>query len=205
MNARELKGAFANVSAWVGNLLAPPSSRDKIVLPNQDIEVSFKFPVVKNDAAGNKQETQAYFTPASKEKQATISVSIPRDTTQLREILPDKGMVPIWVRSAQFFVNGVKPNVQGRVIMNASTSGTYQNGFPPDRMYRFETQGVEATFAYVNDTKSPYINWDINPEVYMTPSLFTIWTISFDEDGGNPSNSDEIEIVFNVSFRRKPR
>jgi len=207
MNAAKLKEAFANVGVWVGNLLAPASSKDKIVLPSQDISITFKFTISKDGSAANdrSKEAFAYFTPASEDKSASIMVAIPRDTGQLKGVLPDKGLVPIWVRSAQFYVNGAAANQQGNVILSASTSGTYYNGFPPDRMFRFETQGVEASFAYKAEPRKAYVNWDINPEVYMTPSPFTLWTITFDEDGGDPSQAVELEMVFNIAFLRNSK
>jgi hypothetical protein len=201
MTAAELRVAFANISSWVGNLLAPASSKDRILLPSQDIPVTFRFPIIRKGELQDRG-TQAYYTPGADGTAATITVNIPRDTDQLQGILPDRGMVPIWVRSGRFVVKGAQANLRGNIILNASTSGTYQNGFPPSRMFRFETKGVEATFAYIKDSGQPYIQWDINPAVYMTPSPFTLWTITFDKDGGDPSEATELEITFTVSFRR---
>lgn len=203
MSVPQLREAMVNVATWVGNLLAPASNKDRIVLPNQNVEVTFRFPVVRNTDNAEIKTTPAYFTAATDSGPASLTVNIPRDTTQLQGILPYGAQIPIWVRSAQFFVKGAKANDKGKIILNASTSGTYQNGFPPARMFRFENQGVEATFGYTAGNGEVYIEWDVNPGVYMTPTPFTMWRIIFDEDGGSAVDATELEIVFNVTFLAK--
>ena len=205
MDAASLKSAFANVSDWIGRLLTTVSDENKITLPNEDVPISFIFPIVK-DSYNNPlptNETFAFLIPATDNKPARITVSIPRSTTQLIGVLPNKGQLPIWIKTARFFVEGTKPNNKGNVIFKASTSGSYQNGFPPSKMFSFETNGMESSFGYIAQNNSPYINWNINPAVYMTPSPFTQWTLTFDEEGGDPSDAKVLKIDFTVSFLSK--
>jgi len=204
MNAAQLKNAFAEVTAWTNKLLGDGIGGEQIQLPNDNVPISFKFNIVKqsSDPAPAGVDT-ALIVPASDGQPAVITLSIPSGDPQLQGVLPDKGNVAIWVKEAQFFINGVKPNSKGNVMMNISTSGSYENGFGPGNAYSFVTKGFESEYGYVFNTQDPYIKWQVNTAVYMTPSPFTQWTLTFDPLGGDPSDAKTLQMDLVVAFRKK--
>lgn len=201
MTAGEMKLAFANVTTWVGKLLGETSLNDRVTLPNKNVPISFTFPITKDSSVADldAEQTYAVLTPSNGVDPAKVTVSIPRATKQLVGVLPNGGNVPIWIKEAKFFIEGAVPNSKGNIMFNASTSGSYENGFPTEDVFNFETDGMESSFGYKNDD-NVYISWDINPEVYMTPSPFTQWTLDFDKDGGSAENATSLRVEFNVTF-----
>lgn len=132
MNAAQLKGIFASVVGWVGQLLGDNPQSQKITLPSSNVQISLKFPIVKSGQALTHGDS-ALLSPGTAGNGPTLTWTIPVGTDQLAGVLPNDGDVAIWITSANFFLDGVTPNQKGNVLCNISTSGSYQNGFGPPR------------------------------------------------------------------------
>jgi hypothetical protein len=89
------------------------------------------------------------------------------------------------------------------VLLNVATSGSYQNGFGATQAHSFVTTGFESYFGYDAAQETPYIRWRVDTKVYMTPTPFTQWTITFDPDGGDPSGITELRMDMTVAFLAK--
>ena len=134
---------------------------------------------------------------------ATLTWSLPVGDGQLKGVLPNRGNVAIWIKEARFFLDGVTPNERGNVLMEVSTSGTYQNGFGPADAFTFVNQGLIGDYAYRVEDETVYNPWSINTEVYATPTPFTQWTLAFDPDGGDPSSATRLRMDLRVAYRRQ--
>jgi hypothetical protein len=128
---------------------------------------------------------------------------VPIGTRQLQGVLPNGGNVAIWIREVVFVVTGVQPNDRGNVIASVAVSGTYQNGFAPNAIYRFVSKGLTGDYGYAVATNTPYIPWRIDPQVYTTPTPFTQWTMVFDPDGGDPSDAQVLELRLKIAYASK--
>jgi hypothetical protein len=204
MNAAQLSDAFASVAAWTERLLGETDSGDRVRLPNEDVKLSIPFTVVKqNGESAENGASTALLVPAQAGHPAIISLTFDLSDPRLVGRLPKRGDVAIWVKEASFFVDGVKPNAQGNVIMNVATSGSYQNGFGAAQSFTFVTKGFESYFGYAATDRKPTMEWRVDTNVYMTPTPFTQWTMTFDPDGGDPSGITSLRMDMVVAFRAR--
>ena len=98
--------------------------------------------------------------------------------------------IPVTIRrSLELEIDGVRPNAKGNVLVKVSTSGTYQNGFGPSNAYNFFGKGLSGDYGYSPQTNHAYIPWEIPTAVYMKPTPYTQWNLSFYPDGGDPSQA----------------
>jgi hypothetical protein len=188
--------AFVNVNAWIARLREDTADGKKVQLPNNGVDVSLVYQIVKADGPGN--PGTALFTPKTDDKPAAISWILQRDETPFKGYLPNQGGVAIWITEARFIAKGVTPNSAGRVIAMVSTSGSYENGFGPKRTYRFETKGLAGRFAYIVSDERVYNRWKIDSEVYTTPTPFTEWTMEFEE--GDPATATELRMDLTIAY-----
>jgi hypothetical protein len=203
MNAATLKEKFATLSQWIAQLLGDVPDNQIVRLPNENVEISFQFTIVKQGNLSVGSKDIALLTPANGNQPATLTWGIPIGNTQLQGVLPNKGNVAIWIKEARFFIDGIKSNSNGNVLLNVLTSGTYQNGYGPGKAYSFVTKGLEGEYAYRVQGENVYDPWEINTEVYATPTPYTQWTITFDPDGGDPSLATRLRMVLKVAYRSK--
>jgi hypothetical protein len=45
-----------------------------------------------------------------------------------------------------------------------------------------------------------YSPWKIDSAVYMTPTPYTQWTMTFPANGGNPSTAARLRMLLNVAY-----
>lgn len=200
MSVAEFKEAFVQVSSWVQRLIGDVPENQKIRLPDDSVTIPLEFSIVRQDADIVQTDT-ALLTPAKDQQPATITWSIPIGTQQLKGLLPSGGNVAIWIKEAKFFLDGMQPNSRGRVLAKVSTSGTYSNGFGPSNTYSFVSKGLEGNYGYILASSSVYDPWDIDTTVYMTPTLYTQWTMVFDQEGGDPNQVTTLHMDLTVSYR----
>jgi hypothetical protein len=203
MTSAQMQDAFATVSNWVAQLLGTAQDGQHVVLPNDDVQISFQFPL---RVAGDTSETVAagadvaLLTPAAGSTPAQISWTIPIGDAQLEGVLPNDGDVAIWITSIQFALDGVAANDKGNVLFSVATSGTYQNGFGPQESQTFFSKGLIGDFGYTPATGHAYIPWQIPTAVYMTPTPYTQWTLTFYPDGGDPTNATMLSLTMQVAY-----
>lgn len=201
MSTAELKKAFADTATWVAQMLGDGPAGSHIRLPDDDVDISFTFPVVTAEQPQPSVDT-ALFTPASGDDPATLTWMIPMGTDQLHGVLPHGGNVAIWITAAVFTVDGVTPNDKGNVIVEVSTSGTYQNGYGPAKTQTFVARSMVGSYAYkASDDGPPYDPWNVATQLTMTPTPYTQWTMAFDPDGGDASTAEAVRMDLTVSFR----
>jgi hypothetical protein len=203
MNAADLAAGFASVTAWIARLRGDTPEATQIRLPDDKVRISFNFKVVKRGEAVG--AGTALLTPQNGSQPATLTWTIASGDDQLTGVLPSKGQVAIWIREAKFFPTGVTPNSKGKVIAKVSTSGSYQNGFGPQRLYSFETKSLVGNYAYTVADEVVYNRWKIDTEVYSTPTPFTQWTMTFDPDGGDPATASELRMDLVVAYSEGAR
>jgi hypothetical protein len=201
MDAAGLSKAFASVNAWIARLRGDTADGLQVRLPDDAVKISFDLKLVKQgEAAG---PGTALLTPATAGQPANISWTIQTGDDQLKGVLPKSGHVAIWIKEAGFILKGVAPNVKGNVIAKVSTSGSYENGFGPKDLYRFETKSLVGNYAYTVSGESIYNRWKIDAEVYATPTPFTQWTFTFDPDGGDPANATDLRMDLVVAYSER--
>lgn len=201
MSTAELRTAFAKAALWVGQALGDDPASGRVRLPDNDVNLTFAFDVCAEGAV-QKTVDSALFSPASGGEPATLTWAIPMGTEQLRGVLPHDGEVAIWITDASFYLEGVTPNPKGNVIVKVATSGTYENGYGPERAYAFVAKSMVGNYAYAPGSGDPpYIKWRINTDVYMTPTPYTQWTMTFDPDGGDAGTATKLRMDVTVSFR----
>jgi hypothetical protein len=197
MTSTELSSAFNAISTWTA-----AASDKKITLPNENVEFLLKFPIATNKEDANRDV--AVMTPATGESPATISFGFPIGSSQLKGVLPNGGNVAIWIKKAEVFIEGVKPNAKKKVLLTLSTSGAYLNGFGPGDAYSFVNAGVSGSYAYdTGDNNKVYDPWTIPTLVYSTPTPYTQWEIVMDKDGGDPSAATSVTLSLVVAYKAK--
>jgi hypothetical protein len=203
MTSAQLQDAFATVSGWIAQLLGTAPHGQHVVLPNNNVEIGFTFPL---RVAGNTAVTVApgadvaLLTPAAGSLPAQISWTIPLGDAQLEGVLPDGGDVAIWITGVTFTLDGVTPNAKGNVMFSVATSGTYQNGFGPQAGQTFFSKGLIGDFGYAAATGHAYIPWQIPTAVYMTPTPYTQWTLTFYPEGGDPTSATALNLTMQVAY-----
>jgi hypothetical protein len=203
MTSAQMQDAFASVSNWVAQLLGTATDGQHVILPNNDVQISFTFPL---RVAGNTRQTVApgadvaLLTPAANGKPAQISWTIPIGDAQLQGVLPNDGDVAIWITSIQFSLDGVAANQKGNVLFSVATSGTYQNGFGPQAAQSFFSKGLKGDYGYTAASGVAYIPWQIPTAVYMTPTPYTQWTLNFYPDGGDPTNATNLNLTMQIAY-----
>jgi CII-binding regulator of phage lambda lysogenization HflD len=200
MDAAALRTAFAQVSDWVAELLGDSPGGGTVKLPSTNVNIAFQFPIVRGGVENGAATDVALLTQPRGGK-STLTWNIPIGDAQLKGVLPDGGDVAIWIDSAQFFVDGVKANDKGNVIVDVATSGVYQNGYGPKQSYSFVTHGLDGPYAYTLNGPHVYSPWSIDPAVYMTPTPFTQWVMTFDDDGGDPTDAKSLDVELVVAYR----
>jgi len=201
MDAAQLRDVFAGASAWVARLLGDTPDGQKVRLPDDNVPVKLQFKVVRKGDVRMADVATALLTPQDGNQTAVLTWTIPLGISQLEGRLPKKGNVPIWIKDARFFLDGVKPNDKGNVIVEVSTSGAYENGYGPRKAYSFVSKGLVGNYAYEVQDQKVYNSWSINTEVYATPTPFTQWTMTFDPDGGDPSDATLLRMELVVAYR----
>ncbi len=201
MSTAELKKAFADTAMWVAQMLGDGPAGSRIRLPDDDVDIGFTFPVVTADEPQTSIDA-ALYTPASGDVPATLTWTIPMGTDQLHGVLPHGGNVAIWITAATFTIDGVTPNDKDNVIVEVSTSGTYQNGYGATRSQTFVARSMVGSYAYtVGADRRPYDPWNVATQLTMTPTPYTQWTMAFDPDGGDAGHAEAVRMHLTVSFR----
>ncbi|TDD53352.1 hypothetical protein [Saccharopolyspora elongata] len=200
----DIRRQLAAMTDWVERAIS--QSGNKVQLPGRDATISLDLPIIHADTAHQSAAGVIAATLAQDptNKMWTLSWTVPMGAPLLAQQLPDNGNVAIWVTSAEFFVDDVTPNPAGRVIVEVATSGCYQNGFGPAESHTFVAKGITGTYAYKQEGKQVYSPWEIGRDVYMTPTLFTQWTMTFDQNGGNPQRATKLRLNFHVDYQKKP-
>lgn len=202
MDAAEIKYKFAQVQQWVARILGDAPSSEQIRLSNTEVEVVFRFPVV-NGTEGPVTAETVLLTPDASGNGATLTWAIPIETTQLKGVIRNWRSSAIWIKNASFILEGSVPNEQGNVVAKVSTSGSYMNGFGPENANSFVTKVMSGDFAYQPKTGQVYIPWRIDGGIYMTPTPFTQWKLTVDEDNGDVSAVTALTMKLTVAYRSK--
>ncbi len=200
MSAAQLRDAFGKVDTWIGKLIGDDPGTGTVELPNENVAIDFEFDILPPSAELTTVNT-ALLAAAQGSQPASLTWTIPMGTDQLKGVLPHGGNVAVWITEAEFFVDGVQANDRGRVMVSVATSGTYQNGFGPQVDYAFVTKPMVGDYAYIVNGGEVYNQWRVAPEVYMTPTPFTQWTMTFDPDGGDPSGAKKLRMKLRVAYR----
>lgn len=202
MTAAQLTGQVAAMSQWIGRLLGDSPDGNQVKLPAQDVAITLSFDIVPPGLPNRGSTDQALLVKGAGGRWR-LTWAVPIGTKQLQGVLPNGGNVAIWIREAVFVVKGMQPNDHGNVIASVGISGTYQNGFAPDAIYRFVSKGLTGDYGYTVATNKPYIPWRIDPQVYTTPTPFTQWTMIVDPDGGDPSDAQVLELHLTIAYATK--
>jgi len=202
MTAAQLTDRVAAMSQWVGRLLGESPDGTQVKLPAQDVAITLAFDIVPPGLPNRGSIDQALLARGA-DGRWRLTWTVPIGTRQLQGVLPNGGNVAIWIREVVFVVTGVQPNDRGNVIASVAVSGTYQNGFAPNAIYRFVSKGLTGDYGYAVATNTPYIPWRIDPQVYTTPTPFTQWTMVFDPDGGDPSDAQVLELRLKIAYASK--
>jgi hypothetical protein len=198
MNAAELSDGFAGVTSWIARLKGDTKEGTQVRLPDDQVKITFNFKIAKpGEPLG---PDSALLTPATEDQPATLTWSIASSDKQLKGVLPNKGQVAIWIKEAGFFLKNVTPNEIGNVLAKVSTSGSYQNGFGPQKLYNFETKSLVGNYGYTVLDSKVYNRWRIDTEVYSTPTPFTQWTMAFDPDGGDPASATDLRMDLTIAY-----
>ena len=201
MNAADLGKGFVSVTDWIARLRGDTPGGTQVRLPNNGVNIGFRLRVVKpGEPAG---PGTALLKEKTATERASLSWTIGAGDEQLSGVLPSGGHVAIWITEAKFFIQGVAANAKGNVIGRVTTSGSYQNGFGPQNDYRFETKSLEGNYAYTAAGEQIYNRWQIDSEVYATPTPFTQWTFTFEPDGGDPQDATEVRMNLVVAYRER--
>ncbi|MFF4740633.1 hypothetical protein ACFY2W_32800 [Streptomyces sp. NPDC001262] len=199
----DIRRALADVTGWVERLVGQQGSK-RIQLPGKDTKVKFTLRVVQ---AGSRAKPRPGELVAvlgrNTDNRWVLNWSVPIDNTIFKGVLPGEGNVATWIKRAEFFVEGAKPNDRGNIITKIATSGCYQNGYGPKHAYSFVTKPLAGAFAYDASGKV-YTPWKIEGHVYMTPNLCTQWSMTFEPDGGDPSQATQVKANLLIDFREKP-
>lgn len=204
MGSAALSEAFADVRQWVASLQGDAAGAPRVHLPDENVRVSYVFRIVTAGGVAAPGEDTALFRPRSGKDPASLIWTIPCGDAQMAGVLPDGRKVAVWIEEARFFVEGVKPNAKGNVLAEVATSGVYRNGFGDAAAHDFVTKPLVGNYAYHAAGQRVYNRWAINTAVYSTPSPFTQWTMSFDDEGGDPSAATELRMDLRVAYRRAP-
>lgn len=202
MDAATIKDAFAQVQQWVARLLGDAPSSEQIRLPNNEVDIVFRFPVVKATVGPTTMES-ALLTPEASGTKAMLTWTIPVETMQLKGVIRNWNTAAIWIKKASFILEGAEPNDQGNLIATVSTSGSYVNGYGPAKASRFVTKAMSGDFAYRPKTGEVYIPWQVEGEIYMTPSPYTQWKLMVEEGNGDLNAVTSLTMKLTVAYRSK--
>lgn len=202
MSVAQLKDTLAGVSLWIARALGDSPDGQVVRLPQDNVEVAFAFDVIAPGAAVDPARSFALLAPASGGNPATLTWTIPLGDAQLAGVLPSGGDVAIWIKEARFFLEGVKANAKGNVLVSVATSGAYQNSSGNGQAYSFVTKPLVGDYAYVAATSKVFNPWSIDAGVYMTPTPFTQWSLTFDPTGGDAGSVTRLQMELVVAYRR---
>jgi hypothetical protein len=198
MDAAAIEDALAGVAAWVAAATGTATDGEHVRLPNSNANITLDFAVLAPGAQA------ANSGPAALAQQTTdggwrLTWALPLGTEQLDGVLPNSGNCAIWISQGSFFLDGATPNNKGNIIASVATSGSYQNGFGAAAGHAFATKGLTGDYAY-DSTGKVYSPWKIDSAVYMTPTPYTQWTMTFPANGGNPSTAARLRMQLTVAY-----
>ncbi len=198
MDAAGLGDALAGVAAWVQAATGATSDGQHVHLPSSNTSIALEFAALKPGAdAANTGPTALVQKTA--DGGWIVNWTVPLGTDQLAGVLPNSGNCAIWISQGAFFLKGAKPNAKGNIIASVATSGSYQNGFGPKLGHAFATKGLTGNYAYDSQQKV-YSPWQIDSQVYMTPTPYTQWTMTVPPDGGDLSTIDTLRMELTVMY-----
>ncbi|HEX8193938.1 MAG TPA: hypothetical protein VF552_13660 [Allosphingosinicella sp.] len=202
MNAAGFGAALAGVADWVAQAVSDAPDGQHVRLPNKNATIELDFPLLKSD--GSVGVGDAAILTGSAAEGWTLNWTVPLGTDQLKGVLPNNGNCAVWISSAQFFLTGVTGNSKQNVIATVATSGAYQNGFGPGQGHMFVTKGLSGTFSYHLAGEEVFSPWSVDSAVYMTPTLYTQWTMNLDGDAGDPSTATTLRMNLTIAFLTPP-
>ncbi|MGD9638601.1 MAG: hypothetical protein AB7U85_06040 [Alphaproteobacteria bacterium] len=201
MNGADFKDAVAKMKQWIACALGDVPNYQQIKLPNNEVRIEFSYPIVKAEELSDMDIEKAILISGNGNAPARIFWTIPIESSQLKGVLPNNGKVAIWIKDAQFFLDGALANNKGNIMAKVSTSGSYLNGFGTKRFFSFVTKNMVGDYAYAEANKQVYNPWSIPNQVYMTPTPFTQWEMAFEPDGGNPNDAKQLRMILQVAYK----
>lgn len=204
MDSARMREVFATLNADIASIYVDPDSGGNVPLPTDGATLEFSFPIIANGTAYPSQGAAALFTPGAGETPPMLTWTFEHGE-QFRYKIPGAASAAIWVKQAEFFLDGVQPNPEGNAMMEVATSGTYQNGYGPARSYSFVSRGLSGAYAYAVADGTVYTPWKIEQQIFATPTPFTQWQILFDADGGDVSAVTMLRVRLTVAYRRAPK
>jgi hypothetical protein len=199
MDSSAIKAALVGVADWVEAALGSAPDGKHIKLPSTNVDIELDFDILQPDTT---QAVGAEAAKLSKTDQGGWELlwTITLGTPQLEGVLPNGGKCAIWISEASFFLDGVTPNSKGNVISTVATAGTYENGFGPADSHTFATKGLSGNYLYRVADSHVYGPWQIETAVYMTPTPYTQWTMTFPPDGGDPSTTSKLRVKLKIAY-----
>jgi hypothetical protein len=205
MNVVQMREVFTKLTADIAKIYVDPDATSKVALPADDVALEFEFAVVPSGQPYTGSAPMALFTPAGTGKEPMLTWMFQPGSNQFLDQLADAAELAIWVRQAEFFLEGMVANGAGNVMTKVSTSGTYQNGYGPGRTYSFVSRGLVGDYNYKAEGNRVYNPWKINTAVYATPTPFTQWQIAFVPNGGDPKGITKLRVELKLAYRRSPQ
>lgn len=198
MDATALAAALVGVADWVASATASAPDGQHIQLPNTNAKIKLAFQVLP--VGGQPGTGDTALLDKTADGGYTLTFTLPMGTSQLDGVLPNQGQCAIWITQAAFFLDGVTPNSKGNVIATVATSGTYQNGIGKAGSHLFVTKGLRGNFAYRPADKTVYSPWQIDTAVYITPTPYTQWSMTFAPGDGGPSTATGLTVEMTVAY-----
>jgi hypothetical protein len=205
MNAAQIRLVFGKLTEDIARIYIDPDAEDKVALPADKVPLDFEFDIVRSGQPFPANSPAALFIPSAPDRKAVLIWTFDQTGNPFRYKLNNANELAVWVKEAQFFLDGIEANPEGNVMMEVSTSGTYQNGYGPKRSHNFVSRGLKKGYAYRVKDQSVYDPWTIQTEVYATPTPFTQWQITFDSEGGDVSKIRKLRVKLILAYRRAPQ
>lgn len=202
MTAAQLEDALSGVAQWVTSALLETPDGTHVMLPSDQTSLELDFAIVTQQTAGIESDV-AWLAPLANGGWS-LTWAVPLGTEQLQGVLPNEGQCAIWISNATFLLDGVTPNSKGNVIASVATSGTYQNGFGPQNGHTFVTKGLIGNYMYTVANESVYGPWSIDTAVYMTPTPYTLWTMTVPPDDADLRTATRLHMKLTVSYMTRP-
>ena len=200
MDAAQLQDAFVGVADWVAAATGGAAEGAVVRLPSTSASISLRFPIIGR--AEGAPTDGATLTKAPNGRWV-LNFVLPFGSDQLQGVLPGDGECAIWISEASFVVVGARPNGKGNIIAEVATSGVYQNGLGSEPAV-FATKALSGDYAYHAESGVVYSPWKIDSSVYMTPTPYTQWSLTFGPNGGDPSTAEAVEVHLTVAYMSAP-
>lgn len=206
MDGAQMADAMQNAELWVNQALENSASGE-VTLPSKGIDIDLVFDICKQgESRASKGESRAskngvayLFTDGKGMK--TLTWNISHGDKQLARLLPNNGKVAIWVKEATFKLEGLQTSRENAVVAKVGTSGMYDNGVGESGVFHFLAKKIVGNYGYYES--KTHMPWKIDACTYMTPTPFTMWSMTFEPNSIDPSSATQLNMNLKISILEK--